>query len=64
MVVDRKGFTFAPCVDDIRAVVEGERDWCANAANASSVVFNAALERGFTGLNWVGFYRRMFCAET
>lgn len=32
-------------------LVHGERDWIANTANASSLVFNT-----MPGLNWAGFY--------
>jgi len=41
--------------DDLRSqlsgLVHGERDWIANTANASSLVFNSV-----PGLNWAGFY--------
>jgi len=41
--------------DDLRSqltgLVHGERDWIANTANASSLVFNT-----MPGLNWAGFY--------
>lgn len=41
--------------DDLRAqlsgLVHGERDWIANTANASALVFNSV-----PGLNWAGFY--------
>ncbi len=41
--------------DDLRAqlggLVQGEHDWIANTANASSLVFNS-----MPGLNWAGFY--------
>ena len=41
--------------EDLRSqltgLVHGERDWIANTANASSLVFNT-----MPGLNWAGFY--------
>jgi GAF domain-containing protein len=34
-----------------RGIFEGERDWLANAANLSALIFN-----GLEDLNWAGFY--------
>jgi L-methionine (R)-S-oxide reductase len=42
---------YATLAAQTRALIEGERDLIANAANFSSLVFNS-LE----GLNWAGFY--------
>lgn len=35
----------------LRALLEGERDWLANAANAASLIGG-----GIPGVNWAGFY--------
>lgn len=37
--------------DQLGGLVHGERDWIANTANASALVFNT-----MPGLNWAGFY--------
>ena len=37
--------------DALRALIEGEPDWIANLANASSLVFHTLPD-----LNWAGFY--------
>ena len=36
----------------LEAVISGERDWLANAANISSLIYHQISD-----LNWVGFYR-------
>jgi L-methionine (R)-S-oxide reductase len=46
-----KASLYATLAAQARALIEGERDFIANAANFSSLVFNS-LE----GLNWAGFY--------
>ena len=38
-------------IADLTALIDGERDWVANLANAAAVVFN-----GLPDLNWAGFY--------
>ena len=42
---------YAQLAEQARALVHGERDRIANAANLSALVFQA-----LPGLNWVGFY--------
>lgn len=42
---------YAQLVEQARALLAGERDRIANAANLSALVYNALPE-----LNWVGFY--------
>lgn len=42
---------YAQLLDQARALVHGERDRIANAANLSALVYHA-----LPGLNWVGFY--------
>lgn len=42
---------YAQLAEQARALVYGERDRIANAANLSALVFNA-----LPGLNWAGFY--------
>ncbi len=42
---------YAQLADQARALLAGERDRIANAANLSALVYNALPE-----LNWVGFY--------
>jgi GAF domain-containing protein len=40
-----------PLSAQLRLLLEGERDWLANAANAA-----ALIGAGLPGLNWAGFY--------
>lgn len=47
-----KAQLYAELAAQARALLEGERDEIANAANLSSLVFHALPE-----LNWAGFYR-------
>ena len=42
---------YAQLLEQARALLQGERDRIANAANLSSLVYNALPD-----LNWVGFY--------
>ncbi|HEY5850018.1 MAG TPA: GAF domain-containing protein, partial [Lysobacter sp.] len=42
---------YAQLLEQARALVYGERDRIANAANLSALVYNS-----LPGLNWVGFY--------
>ncbi len=42
---------YAELLGQLRALVSGERDWLANFANASSLIFHSLPE-----LNWAGFY--------
>src|SRR5215218_4824410 len=46
-----KGETYAELAAQLRALVEGEDDFIANAANFSSLVFHTLPD-----LNWAGFY--------
>ncbi|HEX8149734.1 MAG TPA: GAF domain-containing protein [Pyrinomonadaceae bacterium] len=46
-----KGETYAGLAAQLRALVEGEEDFIANAANFSSLIFHTLPE-----LNWAGFY--------
>ena len=46
-----KGETYAELAAQLRALVEGEDDFIANAANFSALLFHA-----LPGLNWAGFY--------
>ena len=46
-----KAEQYAQLVEQARALMRGERDRTANAANLSALVFHALPE-----LNWVGFY--------
>lgn len=46
-----KAEQYAQLVEQARALMHGERDRTANAANLSALVFHALPE-----LNWVGFY--------
>lgn len=41
----------SPLPAQLRLLLEGERDWLANAANAA-----ALIGAGIPGLNWAGFY--------
>lgn len=42
---------YAQLLEQVRALLHGERDRIANAANLSALVYHA-----LPGLNWVGFY--------
>ncbi|HEX8190685.1 MAG TPA: GAF domain-containing protein [Pyrinomonadaceae bacterium] len=46
-----KGETYAELAAQLRALVEGEEDFIANAANFSSLIFHTLPD-----LNWAGFY--------
>ena len=46
-----KGETYAELAAQLRALVEGEEDFIANAANLSSLIFYSLPE-----LNWAGLY--------
>ena len=46
-----KGETYAELAAQMRALVEGEEDFIANAANFSALLFHALPD-----LNWAGFY--------
>ena len=46
-----KGETYAELAAQLRALVDGEEDFIANAANFSSLLFH-----GLPDLNWAGFY--------
>src|SRR2546425_3256092 len=43
---------YSELLEQARALLEGERDAIANAANLASLIFHALPD-----LNWVGFYR-------
>ncbi|THH17871.1 hypothetical protein EW146_g3011 [Bondarzewia mesenterica] len=47
--------------DHLGALLEGQRDWVTNLANASSLIYNALLSfppfgNGTSSVNWCGFY--------
>ncbi|HEX7113912.1 MAG TPA: GAF domain-containing protein [Steroidobacter sp.] len=46
-----KPAVYAALARELAALIEGERDWIANLANASSLLFY-----GLPELNWAGFY--------
>jgi len=46
-----KSEIYADLALQARGIFEGERDWLANAANLSAIIFN-----GLDDLNWAGFY--------
>jgi GAF domain-containing protein len=46
-----KSEIYADLALQARGIFEGERDWLANAANLSALIFN-----GLEDLNWAGFY--------
>ena len=48
---ETKGETYEGLAAQLRALMEGEDDFIANAANFSSLIFHALPE-----LNWAGFY--------
>ena len=48
---DSKPEQYAQLLEQARALLHGERDRIANAANLSALVYHA-----LPGLNWVGFY--------
>ena len=48
---DAKRASYALLLAQVRAVLEGERDWLANLAQFAALVFNAVPD-----LNWAGFY--------
>jgi L-methionine (R)-S-oxide reductase len=46
-----KTAAYAELARDLSALLQGERDWIANAANTSALLFDALPD-----LNWAGFY--------
>lgn len=48
---ESKGEFYAQLHGQLRALLTGERDWLANFANASSLIFHSLPD-----LNWAGFY--------
>jgi L-methionine (R)-S-oxide reductase len=42
---------YATIVQQLRALIEGERDWIANLANTAALLYHSLPE-----LNWAGFY--------
>ena len=40
----------------LKSEMEGERDWVANCANASSIIYRAFVQMQPNKANWVGFY--------
>ena len=54
LVAADKASNYADLAAQLRALLDGERDWIANAANTAALLFNA-----LPGLNWAGFYRRV-----
>ena len=46
-----KAELYAALTGQLRAMLAGERDWLANLANASALIF-----QGLPELNWAGFY--------
>jgi L-methionine (R)-S-oxide reductase len=48
---ENKSESYALLVAQVRAVLEGERDWLANLSQFSALVYGAV-----PGLNWAGFY--------
>jgi L-methionine (R)-S-oxide reductase len=47
-----KAAAYAELEQQLRALLAGERDFTANAANAAALLFHS-----LPGLNWAGFYR-------
>ena len=47
---DKAGF-YREVVEQLRALLHGERDWVANAANTAALLFQVMPD-----LNWAGFY--------
>jgi L-methionine (R)-S-oxide reductase len=43
--------SYRQLADSLRALIAGERDWIANLANASALLYDALPD-----LNWAGFY--------
>lgn len=50
---DNKPALYAELVGQLRAMLQGERDWLANFANTSALIFQTLPD-----LNWAGFYLR------
>jgi L-methionine (R)-S-oxide reductase len=48
----RKQQAYAELARDLQALLHGERDWIANAANATALIYDALPH-----LNWAGVYR-------
>ena len=48
---DRKAELYAELTGQLRGMLTGERDWLANLANTSALIF-----QGLPELNWAGFY--------
>jgi GAF domain-containing protein len=40
----------------IKTQLEGERDWVANTANVSAIIYRAFNQQQPSKTNWVGFY--------
>jgi L-methionine (R)-S-oxide reductase len=42
---------YARLYEEVKAIVEGERDWIANTANCAAILFHS-----LPNINWAGFY--------
>lgn len=51
VLAENKEEFYAALVGQLRAMLEGERDWLANFANTAALIFQT-----LPGLNWAGFY--------
>lgn len=51
ILADSKEELYRELTGQLRALLEGERDWLANLANASALIFHSLPD-----LNWAGFY--------
>lgn len=51
IATENKAELYAELAGQLRAMLTGERDWLANLANASALIFQS-----LPGLNWAGFY--------
>lgn len=49
--MDGQTANYAQLLQELTSVLEGERDWVANAANCSAMLFHSLPK-----LNWAGFY--------
>ncbi|HNQ90883.1 MAG TPA: GAF domain-containing protein [Verrucomicrobiota bacterium] len=52
MVAADKAAAYSALEEQLRALLAGERDFVANAANTTALIYHA-----LPGLNWAGFYR-------
>ena len=52
---DGSSDSYSTLVEQVLALVDGERDYVANMANASSLLYNEFLKAGRSA-NWIGFY--------